>query len=64
MDRSDFVTERPAFVNDEYKTHSQFTEGYMIMEGLDFYKNCPEKRIEEAVEAAKRFEEKYNKKGC
>ena len=64
MDKSDFVTERRAFVNDEYKTHSQFTENYMTMEGLDFFKNCPEKKIEQAAEAAKRFEEKYNKKGC
>lgn len=64
MDRSDFITERRAFVNDEYRTHSQFTENYMIMEGLDFYKDCPEKRIHEVAEAAKRFEEKYNKKGC
>lgn len=62
MDRSDFITERRAFVNDEYRTHSQSTEGFMIMDGLDFYQFCPEKRIKEVAEAAKRMNEKLKGK--
>ena len=50
------------FVNDEYRTHSQFTENYMIMEGLDFYKDNPELRIKEVADAARRYYKKQKKK--
>jgi len=43
------------FVNDEYRTHSQSTEGFMIQDGLDFYQYEPEKRIKEVAEAAKKY---------
>lgn len=43
------------FVNPNYPTFSQFT--HTIFEGLNFYRDCPEKYIEEVCEAAKAYEE-------
>lgn len=61
MDKDEYLTIN-VFVNDEYRTQSQSTEGFMIMDGLDFYQFCPEKRIKEVAEAAKRMNEKLKGK--
>lgn len=61
-DESEFVTKRKVFVNDDYKTHSQITETYMVQEWLDFSTIDPDYAIKEAEKAVKRFEEKYMKK--
>ena len=45
------------FVNPEYRTHSQSTEGFMIQDGLDFYQFEPEKRIKEVADAARKYKE-------
>ena len=60
-EEDDFLTIN-VFVNDEYRTHSQSTEGFMIQPGLDFYQYEPEKRIHEVAEAAKKYnrEKKLN----
>lgn len=59
-DKEEFLTKRKVFVSEDYETHSQFTENYMIQEGLDFSINDSNYAIREAENAAKRFEEKYN----
>lgn len=60
-DKEDLLTNRRAFVNDDYKTHSQFTENYMVQEGLDFSTIDPDYSINEAENAVQRFEAKYGK---
>ena len=59
-EEDEFLTKRIAFVSEDYKTHSQFTELYMVQEGLDFSTIDPDYALREAEEAAKRFEEKYS----
>ena len=59
-DKEDFLTNRNAFVNDEYKTHSQATELYMTQPGLDFHKFNPGEKIQEAKKAAIKYEKKQN----
>lgn len=59
-DKEEFLTKWKAFVSEDYETHSQFTENYMIQEGLDFSTIDSDYAIREAENAAKRFEEKYN----
>lgn len=44
------------FVNPDYRTHSQYTENYMTMEGFQF-DEYPGEKIREASEAFKRYEE-------
>ena len=60
MDKEEFLTVN-RFVNEDYKTHSQFTELYMVQEGLDFSTCDPDYAIREAEMAAQRFERLYAK---
>ncbi len=56
MDKEEYLTVN-TFVNEEYRTHSQHTEFFMIQDGLDFYKYNPELRIKEVAVAAKKYNE-------
>ncbi len=57
MDKEEYVTVN-TFVNDEYRTHSQYTELYMTQEGLDFFKFNPGMKIKQAAEAARKYEQR------
>jgi len=62
-EEDELLTNRTAFVNNEYRTHSQSTENFMIQPGLDFYQFEPEERIKEVADAARKYnDEKILKK--